>query len=90
MPKLFAGLMSGTSLDGVDGVLIDLESGAPQHLAHTHQPFSAELRAELLALNTRGDNELARAALAANRLATLYATAVKALLDSAGGADVCA
>ena len=45
-------------------------------------------RAELLALNTRGDNELARAALAANRLATLYATAVKALLDSAGGTDV--
>ena len=60
--------MSGTSLDGVDGVLVDLRRRGPpmQVLAHAHRAFDAALRAELLALNTPGDNELHRAALAAN------------------------
>lgn len=73
--EFFIGLMSGTSLDGVDGVLT--ESGADGRLesrAHVHASFPAALRAELLALNTRGGNdELHRAALAANALMACYA-----------------
>ncbi|KAG0732326.1 hypothetical protein G6F23_014429 [Rhizopus arrhizus] len=42
------------------------------------------LRRELLALNLSGDDELARAALAANALARLYGQAVAALLQDAG------
>ena len=64
--SLFIGLMSGTSLDGVDGVLVDLASERIGTLAHAHQPFPPALRAELLALNHSGDNELHRAALASN------------------------
>ncbi len=90
MPKLFAGVMSGTSLDGVDGVLVDLESAKPQHLAHAHQAFSAGLREELLALNTAGNNELARAANAANTLSKLYASTLKALLTQVPDAKICA
>nr|MBA2722464.1 anhydro-N-acetylmuramic acid kinase [Methylibium sp.] len=68
MDELFIGLMSGTSLDGADGVLAAFPDGRAQVLAHAHRPFDSALRGELLALNTAGHNELHRAALAANAL----------------------
>ncbi|MBI1942880.1 MAG: anhydro-N-acetylmuramic acid kinase [Betaproteobacteria bacterium] len=82
--ELYLGLMSGTSLDGVDAVLADLAGARPQLLAHAHRPFEARLRRELLALNSPADNELERAALAGNDLARSYAAAVAALLAQAG------
>ncbi|MGB3435039.1 anhydro-N-acetylmuramic acid kinase [Achromobacter sp.] len=83
--QLYIGLMSGTSVDGVDGVLVRLDDGqAPAVLASASLPMPAGLRRELLALNLSGDDELARAALAANGLARLYAQAVAALLQQAG------
>ncbi len=72
--------MSGTSLDGVDGVLADFSEGKMRVLHHCSSPFPAELRAELLALNSAGTNELHRAALAGNALARSYAGVVQALL----------
>lgn len=82
---LFIGLMSGTSVDGVDGVLVRLPDGQPpQVLASASLPMPAALRAELLALNVPGDDELARAALAANELARLYAQTVADLLAQTG------
>ena len=81
---LYIGLMSGTSLDGVDGVLADYATGAGQVLAHASCGFDAPLRAELLALNSPGGtDELHRAALAANALARSYATVVAQLLAQA-------
>ncbi len=81
----FIGLMSGTSLDGVDGVLVEISATGKLKalLAHAHRPFDPALRAELLALQTPGENELHRAALAGNALAALYAQIVEALLASA-------
>ena len=82
---LFIGLMSGTSLDGVDGVLADFSGGGIAVRQHASAPFSAHLRAELLALNaTGGGDELHRAALAGNALARAYADVVAQLLAEEG------
>lgn len=84
MSGLYVGLMSGTSLDGVDGVLVDLV-GAHRLRAHVHRPYPPALRDELLALNRPGGiDELHRAALAANDVALAYAEVVQALLQSTG------
>ena len=85
MPEHFIGLMSGTSLDGVDGVLVRWQTDQPsQVLAYSCQPFPVPLRQELLALNSPdGLNELHRAALAGNAVSRAYAAVVQQLLQQA-------
>ena len=80
MAELFIGLMSGTSLDGVDGVIVEISPGKLKVLAHADAPLPPELRAELLALNCPGPNELHRAALASNALMQVYAEVIAQLL----------
>jgi anhydro-N-acetylmuramic acid kinase len=80
--ELYIGLMSGTSLDGVDGVIADISPGKFVVLAHVDEPLPPDLRAELLALNSPGPNELHRAALAANALMQVYATVVAQLMHT--------
>ena len=93
MSDLYIGLMSGTSIDGVDGVLADFSSdstaGASGALpltvrAHAHRGFAPELARELLALNSSGHDEIHRGALAANALARRYADVVGDLLQAGG------
>jgi len=82
MAELFIGLMSGTSLDGADAVLVNLANNETRHLAHVHIPFPPDLKAELLALNAPVENELERSLLAANSLSHHYALAVRTLLEN--------
>lgn len=84
MSELYVGLMSGTSLDGVDGVLADFSGARPTVLAHASAPFSPALTRELLALNSPRRNELHRSALAANALVRVYAQVVAKLLQQSG------
>ena len=81
MNERLIGLMSGTSLDGVDAVLVRFdEQGAPRVEADHFLAYPPRLREQALALQARGDNELDRAARLANELAELYAQAVNGLL----------
>jgi anhydro-N-acetylmuramic acid kinase len=85
---LYVGLMSGSSLDGLDAVLADIDDrDGGLHCAvraHRHAPLPDGLRQALLALNRRGDDELHRAALATRALVGLAADTVAALLAAAG------
>jgi anhydro-N-acetylmuramic acid kinase len=88
--EIYAGLMSGTSLDGVDAVLADFGGGRPRLLADAHLAFDAAMRRELLALNAAGANEIEHAALAGNALAKIYAAAIAEVLakSKTSAADV--
>jgi anhydro-N-acetylmuramic acid kinase len=87
---LFIGLMSGTSMDGVDGVLADFAGGRVRTLDAAFTPFPAELRAQLMALQASGANEIEREALAANQLAACYAQCVAALRPAPGSVQAVA
>ena len=84
MRDLYVGLMSGTSLDGADGVLVSFSGAGPVVLRHAYRPFPSAFSAELLALNSAGPDELHRSALAANGLVRIYADVVAELLEKTG------
>jgi anhydro-N-acetylmuramic acid kinase len=83
MSDLYIGLMSGTSMDGVDAVLAT-PGTAQQKLrlhGHVHRPFEPNLRKSLISLNSTGPDELHRSALASNTISLAYADAVTVLLS---------
>jgi anhydro-N-acetylmuramic acid kinase len=79
MPR-YLGVMSGTSLDGLDIALIQ-QDNRPTLLAHHYLPMPTELKAELLALCASGPDELARAAIAEQRWVELAAEGILQLLQ---------
>ncbi len=89
--KVYAGLMSGTSLDAVDAVLVRFSPQTVQFLGQSSHPFPPALRTALLALNRPGGHdELEQAAQAGIALARCYADATLEALRNAGlkAADV--
>jgi anhydro-N-acetylmuramic acid kinase len=75
--------MSGTSLDGIDAVLVDLSQPKPLQLAKYYLPFDDALKNALLALHLPSHNELHQAQVIGNQLARMYAAAVAPLLAQA-------
>ncbi len=76
--------MSGTSIDGVDVILADFSDLIPRVIGFHSEDFPPLLRAELLALNVAGENEIERSQLAANVMADVYAGAIAKLLTHTG------
>ncbi len=83
----FIGLMSGTSLDGVDAVLMrqpDMDSPRMEIAGHHFVPMPQPLRLEFLALQHPQDNELHRGQIAGQALVACYVQAVAGLLQKTG------
>ena len=83
--KHYIGLMSGTSLDGVDGALASFSTdGTTRTVATAYLPFPPSLRNDLLQLQAPSENEIHLEALAANGLARVYAECVSRLVAESG------
>lgn len=82
-PELYAGIMSGTSLDGIDTALMDFSGSTPRLIATYYQAYPEDLKQKLLALHQPAHDEIHHAQLLANELAYSYAAAIKLLLLSA-------
>ena len=79
MSEIFIGLMSGTSIDGVDAVIAQFE---PFRLLATHgTPIDDATRAQILALCEPGQNEIARMGTLDFSLGELFAQASRAVLS---------
>ncbi len=76
----YIGLMSGTSVDGVDAVVADFSDDKVRTIGHIHVPFAPALREQLQALMQSGADEIERAGDASVALAHAYAGAVAQLL----------
>ena len=78
--SLYLGVMSGTSLDGLDIALVDL-ADEPRLLAAHYTPMPADLGRQLLELCSSGHDEIARSALAEQQWVGLVAQAIHQLLQ---------
>lgn len=84
MMDKYIGLMSGTSMDAIDAVLVSFEASTPRLLAHHSLPLDDALRADLSSLQQSGKDELNRMAQLDIHMARLFAKAVMELLQQAG------
>lgn len=77
--SLYIGVMSGTSLDGLDFALIE-QAGKTKLLGTHYEPMPPQLKQSLLNLCSPGPDELAQAALAEQTWARLASAGIHKLL----------
>ncbi|MBF0463352.1 MAG: anhydro-N-acetylmuramic acid kinase [Magnetococcales bacterium] len=79
------GLMSGTSADAIDAVLLRTDGETPpQVLAHAVTPYPAAIRQQVLSLYEPGSDELDRMGQLDQALGHLFAQAAKAVIQQGG------
>ena len=78
------GLMTGTSVDGIDAVLVQIGSGEFSLQSTLNLPLPADLQQAVLDLCQPGDNEIDRAGAVSRQLSLCYAQACRTLLEQTG------
>jgi anhydro-N-acetylmuramic acid kinase len=81
-PQLYIGLMSGTSMDGIDAALVSFDDRRCQLINTIEYTIPESLRQQLLALSKPGDNEIDRLGSADRELAQHFAEASKQLINT--------
>ena len=80
MNELYVGLLSGTSADGIDAVLVDFSQIQPRMIATHYVAYSQTLREKILSLYEEGENEIQRLSELDIVLGKAFAEAVNTLL----------
>lgn len=81
---LFIGLMSGTSVDGIDAALTKIEAGKIELIDHCSLDFPQPVRNEILQLCRADTNEIERMATLDRQLGNLFAEASLKLIEQSG------
>lgn len=82
--ELYIGLMSGTSVDGIDAVLVDFTLSSAMIVATHYYPYPQALRKKIHDLCIPGDNEIERLGELDVILGKEFAKAVNTLLKNHG------
>ncbi|MCW8945352.1 MAG: anhydro-N-acetylmuramic acid kinase [Sedimenticola sp.] len=81
---LYIGLMSGTSMDGIDAVLVAFDTGTTEVKGHIHLPWKSQIRESLKRLSLPGNNEIEALGITDIEVANQFAHAVALLLKKTG------
>ncbi len=82
--ELYIGLMSGTSMDGIDAVLARFGGPAGELIGHSSMPWPREIKGRLRALTLPGDDEIERLGPLDIEVADAFAETIHALLRQTG------
>ncbi|MEO8402071.1 MAG: anhydro-N-acetylmuramic acid kinase [Gammaproteobacteria bacterium] len=80
MRDLFIGLMSGTSVDGIDAALVDFTDDRPKFIGHSYTQYTADFRQRILDLCQPSFDEVNRLGELDVMLGYQFATAANLLL----------
>lgn len=83
MSELYIGLISGTSIDAIDAVLVDFSSSPFQLIATHSHPYPTQLREALHEICQPGDNEINRLGQLDRQVGIFFANACEQLLSKA-------
>ena len=78
---IYVGMMSGTSMDGVDAVAAVFTNGRYQFIGRSSESYSTHLRSSLISLCSSGPDEVLRCQECGNEVAKIYAKVFNKLLE---------
>jgi len=81
MKDLYIGLMSGTSVDGIDAALVDFSQPQPSIVSTHYTPYASDLKEQILALCQQGNDEIHRLGQLDIQLGKEFAHAANKLLQ---------